>query len=847
MPLSLRLALRELRGGLSGLRVLLACLALGVFAIAAAGSLTRAIQAGLEADAQALLGGDLVVERRYQPPDAAEQAALEALATPARVATLRAMAVAPGEAGARALVDLKAVGDGYPLYGTVTLTGGGPLAEALARRDSTWGAVAAPNLLDRLGLAVGDRLRLGSLTLEVRDTLAREPDRTTSLFSLGPRLMISLAALPDTGLVRPGSLVTWETRLRADQGVPPARIRARLTETFPEAGWRLRGTDQAAAGLTRFLETLTLFLTLVGLTALLVGGIGVANATGAWLRRRMTTIATLKCLGAPAALIFRVYLIQIGVLALLGIGVGVAGGAVTPWLVQTLAADLLPVRTQAAIYPGPLLLAATFGALTALVFALWPLARARDIPALALVKGADTATDPARRWPRRRDLLGLAVALAALVILTVASADDPRFALGFTGGAAVAMGVFALAAVLVRRLARAAGPLAQGRPGLRLALANLHRPGAATGPVVLSLGLGLSVLVIVALIQGNLAHQIDERLPDRAPSFFFIDLQPDQVDPFRAVLAETGGAAVAETAFADMVRGRITALNGVPVAEATVDPDVAWALRGDRGFTTAATPPEGTTLVRGTWWPEDHAGPARVSLPDDLAAGLGLDIGDTLTVNILGREITGTLANTRRVDWGSLRINFTFVVSPDALAGAPRSWIATVRLDGDAATETAVERAVTDALPNVSAIRVKNALESVRVILDGAARAITASAAVTLLAGGLVLAGAMAAGHGRRVYESVVLKVLGATRGALLRGYLLEYGLLGLATGAIAAAVGTAGAWAVVVFVMDTDWVFLPDVLILTLVACVLVTLTAGYLGTWRALSGKAGPWLRNE
>jgi len=846
LPLSLRLALRELRGGLSGLRVLLACLALGVFAIAAAGSLTSAVQAGLEADAQALLGGDLVVERRYRPPTDAEQALLDSLGSTTRVATLRSMAVAP-ESGDRTLVDLKAVGEGYPLFGRVALTGGRSLDAALANRDGTWGAVAEPSLLDRLGLDPGDQVRVGTLTLELRDTIQREPDRATSLFTLGPRLLISLDALGETGLLQPGSLVDWETRLRADAGVSATDMRTRLTEAFPEAGWRLRGTDEAAAGLSRFLRTLTLFLTLVGLTALLVGGIGVANATGAWLQRRRPTIATLKCLGAPAGLIFRIYLIQIALLAAVGIALGVAGGAVTPWLANTLAADLLPVRAASAPQPQPLLLAAGFGVLTALTFALWPLARAHDIPALALIKGPETETESDRRWPRRRYLLALATALAVLVALTVGSADDPRFALGFVGGAAAAVALFAGAAWAVRRLARAAAPLARGRPGLRLALANLHRPGAATGSVVLSLGLGLSVLVIVALIQGNLARQIDERLPDRAPSFFFIDIQPYQLEDFKEVLARSGGDAIVETAFADMVRGRVTALNGVPAAEAQVDPDMAWALRGDRGFTTGDAPPEDATLVRGQWWPAEYDGPPLFSLPEDLAAGFGLEIGDTLTVNILGREITGTLAVTRRVDWGSLRINFTFVVSPNALAGAPRTWLATVRLDGDSATETAVERAVTDALPNVSAIRVKSALETVRIILDGAARAITASGALTLLAGGLVLAGAMAAGHGRRVYESVVLKVVGATRGTLLRGYLLEYGLLGLATGLIAAAVGAVGAWAVVVFVMKTDWVFLPGVLAATLAACVVVTLASGYLGTWRALSGKAGPWLRNE
>ncbi|MBB4286489.1 ABC transporter permease [Roseospira goensis] len=840
LPLSVRLALREMRGGLAGFRVLVACLALGVFAIAAAGSLNRAIQAGLEADAQALLGGDLEVERRYQPPDAEQMALMRAVATVAETVDMRAMAIAPGPDGARALVELKAVGDGYPLYGRMVLSGGGALADALAEREGTWGAVADPNLLDRLGLSVGDRLRIGEATVRVRDSIVREPDRVASMFTLGPRLMIHRDALPATELIQPGSLVTFDTLLRADQGVTPAEIRTRLTDAFPDAGWRLRGTDQAAPGLTRFLENLTLYLTLVGLTSLLVGGIGVANATRAYLQGRMTTIATLKCLGAPAGVIFRIYFIQIGLLALLGILLGVTAGVAAPFLAQAVAGDWLPVRLRVAVYAEPALLALASGALVALVFAVWPLARARDIPALAIFKGA---LAEAGGWPRRRYLVLLGGALAALVALTILTAVDPRFAAVFVAGAALSMALFGLAALAVRDLARRAGRLARGRPGLRLALANLHRPGAATGSVVLSLGLGLSVLVIVALIQGNLNRQIDERLPAEAPSFFFIDIQPPQLDGFKAVLAETEG--VGRTAFADMVRGRITALDGVPAAEAEVHPDARWALRGDRGFTTGDAAPEDAEIVRGAWWPADYDGPPLFSLTEELAQGFGLDIGDTLTVNILGREITGEVANTRKVDWGSLRINFTFMVSPSALAGAPRTWIATVRVDE--AHETALERAVTDVFPNVSAIRVKGALETVRGILDTAARAITATAAVTLVAGALVLAGAFAAGHGRRVYEAVVLKVVGATRGALLRGYLLEYGLLGLATGLIAAAVGTVAAWAVVVFVMDAGWVFLPDVVLGTVVACVLVTLAAGYLGTWRALGGQAAPYLRNE
>ena len=841
LPLSVRLALREMRGGLAGFRILVAVLALGVFAMAAAGSMTSAMQAGLEADAQALLGGDLEVSNRYQPPDAERMALMEEIATVAWTAEMRAMAIVPDEDGARALVELKAVGPAYPLYGAVQLSTGAPLAQALAQRDGTWGAVAAPNLLDRLGVAVGDILRVGEARVELRATIDREPDQVASLFTLGPRLMIHRDALPATELEQPGSLIDYEMKLRADKGVAADDLAPRLTAAFPDDGWRLRGTDRAAPGLTGLLRNLTLYLTLVGLTALLVGGIGVANATRAHLQGRLGTIATLKCMGAPAGVIFRVYLIQIGLLSLLGVALGVAAGAVLPLIVQAVAGDWLPIPARLGLYPEPLLLAAASGLLVALVFALWPLARARDLPALALFRGA--VAGDARRWPRRRYLVALALALAALVGLTVAGAVEQRFAAVFLAGAALAMALFALAALAVRLLARRAGSLARGRPGLRLALANLHRPGAATGSVVISLGLGLSVLVIVALIQGNLSRQIDERVPTEAPAFFFIDIQPHQVDGLKDILAETEG--VGRSLFADMVRGRITHLNGVPTAEAEVAENARWALRGDRGFTTRASPPDNAEITRGQWWPEDYAGPPLFSLTEDLADGFGLEIGETLTVNILGRAITGTLASTRKVDWGSLRMNFTFVVSPGALAGAPRTWIATVRAEESA--ETPLERAVTEAFPNVSAIRVRGALETVRGILETSSAVILASAGVTLLAGALVLAGAFAAGQARRIRDSVVLKVVGATRGALLRGYVLEYGLLGLATGLISAFVGAVGAWAVVVFVMDLSWTLLPGVIAWTIVACVLATLAAGYLGTWRALSAPAAPYLRNE
>lgn len=832
-----RFARRELRGGIRGFRVFLACLALGAFAIAAAGSTKSAVEAGMAEDAQALLGGDLEVRRTYQGLEADQRAALAAHGTVAAMREMRAMARVGDD---QALVELKAVGDAYPLYGDMRLTPAQPLAEALAPRDGLWGAVAEPTLADRLGLAVGDTLRLGEATVVLRGIIDHEPDRVASVFAFGPRLMVALPALEATGLDQPGSLIRHVTKLRIEDGATPEAVAEALTARFPDAGFRARTTDDAAPGLQRFLDNITLFLTLVGLTALLVGGIGVANAVKAYVDGRVETIGVLKTLGAPARLVFRVYLVQIGLLAVVGVILGLALGALAPWALSGVLSRLLPVELQGGLYAGPLLEAAAFGLLTALVFGLWPLSRTRDIPAAALFRASFATRLP---WPRGGTALALGLGGLALAGLTVATADRKGVAIAFVAGAVLALLLFRGAAHLVMAAARARTARPGLRVGWRLALANLHRPGAPTPSVVLSLGLGLSVLVTVALIEANLNHQIGQRMPEEAPAFFYIDLQPHQVEPFRAAVESVEGARV--LSLADMIRGRIVALNGTPVDEDSVDPDVRWAVRGDRGLTTAATPPEDAVIVAGAWWPADYAGPARFSVAAEIAKGLGVGVGDSVTVNILGREITGTIASLREVDWATLSMNFAFIASPGALEGAPRTWIATVA--APPGREAAVERAVTAVAANASAIRVREALATVQAILEAAGQAVRATAAITLAAGGLVLAGAIAAGHRRRIYDAVVLKVLGARRGDVLRAYLIEYGIMGLATGAIAAGVGTLSAWAVLVHVMRANWTWMPGVVAGVLAVCVALTIAGGFLGTWRALAHKAAPLLRNE
>jgi len=836
LPLSFRLSLRELRGGLKGFRVFILCLALGVAAVAGVGSLSEALVAGLDADARRLLGGDVELRLSHRPASAEQLRYLAAQAEVSRSIEMRAMARHPE--GRRTLVELKGVDGLYPLFGRLQLAGGADPAAALGHGPDGWGAVAEAGLLRRLDLRPGDAVLVGEARYVIRGEIQREPDRGADAFVLGPRLMVALASLETTGLLLEGSLIRYKYKLKLAPSAALASWLERLERAYPDAGWRVRDIRNGAPGLKSFIDRMRLYLTLVGLSALLVGGLGVANAVKSHLEARARSIAILKCLGAPGGLIFRVYLWQVLLLAGAGIALGLAVGAAAPSFLAGLLAQYLPFEARLQVYPAALLLAGAYGLLTALAFALWPLAASREVPAAALLRGAVEVGPRRLDW---RALVPAAITFLLLAIVTVATADNRRFALWFVLGAAASLVVFRLAAgaviVAARRLK------APRRPGPRLALANLHRPGAPTVSVLLSFGIGLTVLIVAGLLEGNLTRQVSDRLPAQAPSFFFIDIQPDQVDAVAALAASVPG--VGGLHRVPSLRGRITKLNGVPVAEVETDPSVAWVLRGDRGLTYAAEPPEDADIVAGAWWPADYRGPPLVSVGEKEALGLGLEVGDSLSVNVLGREITARVANLRRINWATFGINFVLVFAPGTLEAAPHSFIATAEAPLEA--EAALESLITDRFPNVSAIRVRDALAAANRILDNIAIAVRAMAMVTLAAGILVLAGALAAGHRRRIYEAVILKVLGGRRREVLAAYLMEYAILGLVAAAIAALVGSIAAYVILTQVMGAAWIWLPATLARTAALSLVVTVLFGLVGTWAALAERVAPYLRND
>ncbi len=826
-----RLARRELRGGIAGFRILLACIVFGVAAIAAVGTIRTSIEAGLSEKGAQLLGGDAEIGLTYRFADKAERAWMTAQAEAvSEIVDFRSLAVVGDE---RALTQVKAVDAAYPLLGELGLDPAMPLAKALDGAGDLPGAVMAPALIARLDLDPGDSFRLGTQDFVLMAALVDEPDDAAAGFALGPRTLVRTDALQASGLLREGTLFSTRYRLDLPQGADLASLQAEANIALGTSGIEWRDARAGAPGIAEFVDRLGAFLVLIGLSGLAVGGVGISSAVRAYLARKTATIATLRTLGADRGTVLATYFLQIGTLGGLGLILGTLLGAGVPVLLAPVIEARLPVPAIFAFYAQPMVEAAIYGALAVLIFTLAPLSRIEDIRAASLFRdgGADGRWLP--RWPMLALIAGL---VAALLAVAAAFSGNLRLTLWTAGGIIGALALLWLAARIVQGLARLARPLTRGRPALGWALAAIAGPGSTATPAMLALGLGLTVLAAVGQIDGTLRGAITSDLPDRAPSFFFIDLQADQMDGFRAITE--GDPSVSRVQSAPMLRGIITAINGRDAAEIAGD---HWVLEGDRGVSYAAHP-EGT-LTAGNWWPEGYDGPPQVSFSAEEAAEMGLTLGDTITVNILGRDITATLTSLREVDFSTAGIGFIMVMNPAALEGAPHSVIATVY--ADKAAEARILREVSTAYPNVTGIAVKDAIDRVAALLKGLAAAVSWGASVTLLTGFLVLIGAAAADQNARIYEAAVLKTLGASRAQILLSLALRAILLGAAAGAVAIGTGALGGWAVSHFVLDVEYrVLWPSALIIV-AAGILVTLATALTFALRPLAARPAQVLR--
>ncbi len=913
MGFAVRMAWREMRGAWRHFFYFFSCIAMGVGAVVAIGLFASNVERAVTREARGLLGGDVEVRVSHALSEVG-QTVLQSVSSRGVVLShaseLVAMAatVRPQPSGlVTQIVELKAIDINYPLYGSVKVDPSRavtdlvappaslcraipeshgpenlPLASALSpvgrgsgEGETCYGAVVQESLLIRMGLSIGDRIKLGQAQFVIAGVLKTEPDRMANMFSLGPRVMISRAGLEAAELVKLGSRVRHRYLLKLPASVPVQPLLYELRGRLAGESARVSSYRDAQPQLKQFLDQLARYLGLVGLTALFVGGIGVAMTVQAFLKGKLQGIAILKTLGAESRTIAATYLLQAIVLAAIGSLAGVALGiglqTVLPRaLAGMLETDLLDQvefsSTLSTASLPPILKGIGLGLLTTLLFTLWPILEVRKIRPVMVMRRAFLASEanPAKlsegrriglaaHWPRLDlpKLLTAAVIVAGLAGLAMWQAGSWKIGLLFLAGLLAGVSGLLLGATgLIRLLKLLPVPRIVS---LRHAVGNLSRPGSQVAGIVTAIGIGVMVIATVSLIERSLVQQIGEKRPADAPTFFFIDIQPDQAQGFaRLIHSRTGEPAPQLT---PLVRSRLHSVNGQRVKteedgekerETKDEQRRSWYFTREYVLTFLETLPKDNVVTRGAWWTRGQAFPAPlVSVEEEAAKHLGLDIGSTVTFEIQGATITAQVSSIRKVEWGNFSTNFYMVLSPGALEGAPFTYVATVRVPPQ--DEVSLQQAVVAAFPNVTAINIGEVLDSFARILDRLSLAIRAVALFCVGAASLVMVTALAATRYRRLYEAVVLKALGATRGLIARSFAVEYALMGTVAGVIGIVLASSLSWAALRYVFDLSWSLQAGLLLIELLAAMLLTLAIGFLSTYRLLGMRPLAVLRQE
>lgn len=832
-----RFALREIRFAFKQFRIFIACLFLGTAIIAAVGSVTQNIAESLARDARVFLGGDVEIETNQRELSEEEMAYVtETAEYVSTVSELRAMAHTEDFSDS-SLIEVKAVDDYYPIYGELETNSGLPREELLSFKDGHWGAVPLEAIATRLNLKVGDKINIGNLQYEVRGITAKEPDSSNAGFQLAPSILVDRASMDDTGLITFGSLVEYNYRLKLPEGADAKLYETTTEEAFPDSDWRVRNYSSGGGSTQRFIDRMGQFMTLVGLTALLVGGVGVSNAVHGYLNSKTNTIATFKILGAQSDTIFQIYLQQILIMSAISITLGLVAGGALPFLFADFLESKMPIQITREFFFTPLLIAAYYSILISLIFTLWPLAKAKNISARQLFR--ISISEPGENNIPKNYIIMIAVMVVMMLAMVFYTAEYRELTGYFIGGMIASFGLLLGTGTLVKKgvskLPR------RFSPALRIALSNITRPGNSTLSIILSLGLGLILLTSISLVEFSLDSEIENRVDTDAPSYFFLDIQKADHDSFQEHMESQEGVSNYRTV--PNLRGRITHVKGVPSEEVEVGPEARWILRGDRGMTFADEVPEDNKLVEGDWWPAGYQGDPEVSLSEDAYTALNLQLGDKITINVLGRSFEVAVRSVRSVDWGTFGINYAMMFDPYMLSSAPFTYVGTLKSTAD--REEANYREITQNYPNVTTVRLKEVLENVQVILLQIKGAIDVMASITIVAGILVLSGAIAAGHKGRIYDSAVLKVVGATRKDILKAYIFEFIILGVATGVVAILLGSIAAYGIVVGIMELEWTFSLSIPVITVSAAIIMTMTIGMFSIYKAMSVRPAQVLR--
>tara|TARA_R110002124_G_scaffold284368_1_gene461482 strand:+ start:1713 stop:4265 length:2553 start_codon:yes stop_codon:yes gene_type:complete len=841
----LRVALIDLRGGAARFAILIACLALGVAAIGVVSSVRSAVETAIARDARSILGGDLELRSARSDIGPDVLAALEALGPVSREVTINTQA---RKGDLTAFLSLRGVGARYPLVGAVTLAPGalpGNIADLLESQNDVMGIVLSPQAALRLDAEPGDMIRIGTLDMMLRGIIDTLPDQAALGFQLGAPALVSDAALPLAGLRQDGVFNQFRYKVLLEKS-DFSRAKAALEKQFPKADFQIRSPRQATETIARFITIFGNFMLLVALSSMMVGGLGAANAVTAYIGERQPAIATMRALGAGGHRIVVHFLAQIAVLSLLSILIGLIAIIAGTLVALPLLAGLIGLDLPAALDLRSMAAAAGIGLVIAIIFAWLPLLQARSIrPAMLFRAGSSSNLERMswRSWASPAAWLPLLAGFALLFGLTLAIASDPLLVGIYFAGTALAFALLRLAAAgLTFVLARMPPP-----PNrlLRMALSAIVRPGAPTSTVLVSMGMGLSLLLLIVTTQSNINAQIAAEVTNEAPALVLLDLDRSELAALTDFAAVTPDIAAFKSI--PMLRGTITALKGAPPPSPD-DPrvrEIGDVFRGDTALTWSAAMPEGTMIAEGAWWPADYKGPPEVSLSTELADALDLSVGDTMTIAIAGRPLEMRIASFRQIDRRGPGFNFRIIVSPGLIEGAPQSSFGTVWvLPG---SEHRVEAALIKAFPMLNFVSVGDTLARIRSVFDGLGNAIALVSGTAVLAGILVLAGALSVGRRQREADAMVMKVLGARRRDVIAAFLVEYALLGAIAAILATAIALLGAWATATWLLDIDFAVPLGQLGGVTLLVIATTVLTGALITRSAMSTSPAAKLRSE
>lgn len=843
IPVLLSTALRETKSNLRDFRVMVLSLFLGVFVISLIYNITDALENGLNKNGKAILGGDVLIRQIYNPITADQLNYLATYGTISQSIEMRGLVYndANEQAG---LSEIKAIDDHYPLFGKIELTNAG-LVDNIhtflkTAENGKPNIVMDEGLKNRLELNIGETVQLGSIEFTLKDTITNEPDRAGGgTFTVAPRTMLRIDALKTTKLLVPGAQTYYKYRIALSNPDQIDALESSLNDRYAEASWRFRKYTNASPRIERFLEQLSLFFTLVGLSALLIGGVGIGNATKVVIQKRVASIAVMKTLGASKSFVFYLWVAILTMTSLIGVIPAIILAQILPFIIFDTLGPLIPITAIPTISFTSIIQSVFLAFSILFLFSILTLSIAAQLKPALLLK---TAITNGIEGKADKSITRVFIALLCLVIsVVVLTSPRPDFTLAFTIGA---LATFLILRVTSWCIIKALTPLKNSKKlTLRLAVLSLVRTGNQTLTILVALGLALTLFTMIALIEDNIKNRISDDIPEDAPAFFFIDIQKSQMAEFEAMLQSFPD--VADLQKVPNLRGRIKYINGENAEDALVDQSESWLLRGDRGFTYLTEQPKHSELLDGEWWSPDYDGPPIISIVEDVADAFDIGAGDEITLNVLGRDITATVANVRSVNWSTMTINFSITFAPGTLDNAPHSYLATIIAPED--QENKIMSAIAQQFPNITAIQVREALQIVTDILEQIAIAMRVIASLALVTGILVLFSSILSTFRQRRYETILMKVIGVTPKMIARATKIEFAILGLAAGTLALLIGSLGSYLVVVYIMKSDWVLSLNIALSTVSASLVITFIFSFWALSRILQAKPHQYLRNE